>query len=75
MRAAIHVTDDMIDREALAQGFSGAAFNPAVRAALRAAVRARLEPNPRVVGGIRRSLPKLSAPVVDAKRLAANDHD
>jgi hypothetical protein len=75
MRAAIPVTDDMIDREALAQGFSGAACNPAVRAALRAAVRARLDPNPRAAVGIRRPLPNLSTPVVDAKRRAANDHD
>jgi hypothetical protein len=74
MRAAIPVTDDMIDREALAQGFSGAGCNPAVRAALRAAVRARLDPHPRVTG-IRRPLPNLSTPVVDAKCRAANDLD
>lgn len=74
MRAAIPVTDDMIDREALAQGFSGVACNPAVRAALRAAVRARLDPNPRAIG-IRRPLPKLSTPVVDGKCRAANDRD
>jgi hypothetical protein len=75
MRAAISVTDDMIDREAIAHGFSGAARNPAVRAALRAAVRARLDPNPRAADGIRRPLPEPRNTRVDAKRLAANDLD
>lgn len=79
MRAAIPVTDDMIDREALAQGFSGTAFNPAVRAALRAAVRARLDPNPRAAAqrttATRRALPEPRNTRVDAKRLAANDLD
>lgn len=75
MRAAIAVTDDMIDREALAQGFGAATCNPAVRAALRAAVRARLDPNPRAAGGVRRPLPEPRNTRVDAKRLAANDLD
>jgi hypothetical protein len=80
MRAAISVTDDMIDREAIAQGFSGAACNPAVRAALRAAVRARLDPNPRAASAqrtaaARRPLPEPRNTRVDAKRLAANDLD
>lgn len=70
----VTVTDDMIDLEALEQGFSAA--NPAVRAAIRATVRARLDPNPCVRSAfVRRALPKLSTPLVDAKRLAANDLD
>ncbi|MGQ7937329.1 hypothetical protein [Paraburkholderia sp. D1E] len=75
----VTITDDMIDREFHAQGFSGVpnAANAAVRAALRATLRARLDPNPRVrsAGSVRRALPKLSTQWVDAKRLAANDHD
>lgn len=77
--ANLTVTDDMIDREFHAQGFSGmpSAANAAVRAALRATLRARLDPNPRVrsIASVRRPLPTLSIPVVDAKRRAANDHD
>lgn len=80
MRAAIHVTDAMIDREFLAQGFAGANTNPAVRAAIRAAVRARLDPNPRAASAQRIAAPRRPLPEPrnipgDAKRRAANDND
>lgn len=81
MRAAIPVTDDMIAREFQAQGCAGTPekVHPAVRAALLAAVRAQIDPNPRAATAqrtaVRRPLPEPCNTRVDAKRLAANDLD
>lgn len=78
MRPPIPVTDAMVAREFRAHGLEGDAdvVHPAVRAALQAAVRAQIQPNPRV----RRAPPASSIasvhlrPVTDnAKMRAAND--
>ncbi|TDY26267.1 hypothetical protein B0G81_6777 [Paraburkholderia sp. BL6665CI2N2] len=84
MRAAIPITDDMLAREFKAQGCVGTPdkVHPAVRAALLAAVRAQIDPNPRAraataqrIPAARRPLPEPRNAGVDAKRLAANDLD
>jgi hypothetical protein len=84
MRAAIPVTDAMIACEFNAQGCAGTPekVHPAVRAALLAAVRAQIDPNPNAraataqrVSAVRRPLPAPRSPCDDAKRRAANDID